>query len=442
MLTSGWGRYPRVDAQWRTFDSEKEIQRILDSLPPRRSSIARGMGRSYGDSSLAETVLSTRRLNRFISFDDATGDLVCESGVSLAEILEVFVPRGWFLPVTPGTKFVTVGGAIASDVHGKNHHREGSFSNHVIWLDVLLAEGSVVRCSRAQNMELFLATCAGYGLTGIVLRAALRLKKIETAYIRQKIVKAKDLEDALSAFDEYSSWTYSVAWIDCLSRGAKLGRSVLMAGEHATREEMKGKQDPLKLKPGMKLTVPVDFPSFALSSVTVRAFNFAYYAKATNSENEVLISYEPYFYPLDGIYNWNRIYGKRGFVQYQFVIPKEAGREGLKKILEKIAATERGSFLAVLKLFGKEDGPYLSFAKEGYTLALDFAVTSELLKELEELDAMVKDFGGRIYPTKDARMSPAMMEYGYQHLDKFRIVREKVDPRRRFSSLQSRRLEL
>lgn len=442
MLTTGWGRYPSIEAQWRTFDSENELRKILESLDPANAAIARGLGRSYGDSSLSENVLSTRRLNRFISFDDATGELVCESGVSLAEILEVFVPRGWFLPVTPGTKFVTVGGAIASDVHGKNHHKEGSFSNHVKWLDVLLADGSVVRCSRTQNTELFLATCAGYGLTGIVLRAALRLKKIETAYLRQKIVKAKNLEEALSAFDEYSGWTYSVAWIDCLSRGAKLGRSVLMAGEHATGEEMKGTQDPLKLKPGRKLRVPLDFPSFVLSTATVRAFNFAYYAKATNSQNEALISYEPYFYPLDGIHNWNRIYGKRGFVQYQFVIPKEAGREGLTKILQRIAAAGRGSFLAVLKLFGKEDAPYLSFAKEGYTLALDFPVTPNLLEELTELDAMVQGFGGRIYPTKDARMGSAMMESGYPKLAKFRSVREIVDPRRRFSSLQSRRLGL
>ncbi len=442
MLTSGWGQYPTIDAQWRSFDSEKQLQKILESLPHGKSAIARGLGRSYGDSSLAETLLSTRRLNRFISFDDATGELVCESGVSLAEILEVFVPRGWFLPVTPGTKFVTVGGAIASDVHGKNHHKDGSFSNHVNWLDVLLADGTVVRCSATQNTELFLATCAGYGLTGIILQAAIRLKNIETAYIRQKTVKAKNLGEALSAFNEYPGWTYSVAWIDCLSRGAKLGRSVLMLGEHASKEEVPRAHDPLTHERGRKFSVPVDFPSFALSTLTVRAFNSLYYTKASVSSSDAVIDYEPFFYPLDSIKNWNRIYGKRGFVQYQVVLPKEAGREGLTKILERISAAGRGSFLAVLKLFGKEDGPYLSFAKEGYTLALDFAVTAGLLKELEELDVLVKDFGGRIYPTKDARMSPEMMKSGYPKLDSFRSVREKVDPGRRFSSLQSRRLAI
>lgn len=438
MLTTGWGRYPSIDAQWRAFDSETELRKILESISLASPAIARGLGRSYGDSSLSENLLSTRRLNRLISFDDTNGELVCESGVSLAEILEVFVPRGWFLPVTPGTKFVTVGGAIASDVHGKNHHNAGSFSNHVVWLDLLLADGSTVRCSRNENTELLLATCAGYGLTGVILRASIRLKKIETAYIRQKTVKSKNLDEALTAFDEYAGWTYSVAWIDCLSGGSSLGRSVLMLGEHVTRQEAKSAENTLTLKRARKLSVPFDFPSFTLGSASVRAFNFVYYSKASSRES--VVPYEPFFYPLDSILHWNRIYGKRGFVQYQFVLPKESGMEGLRKVLHRTATGRRGSFLAVLKLFGKEDDPYLTFAKEGYTLALDFPVTRGLLKELEELDSIVKDYGGRIYPTKDARMSAATMRAGYPKLDDFARVREKVDPGRRFSSLQSRRL--
>lgn len=439
MVTSGWGRYPSVDASSHTFDSDEELRRVVEKLPAGQS-IARGLGRSYGDSSLSENLLSTRRFNRLISFDDVTGELVCESGVSLDEILDIFVPRGWFVPVTPGTRFVTVGGAIASDVHGKNHHREGSFSNHVLWLDLLLTDGSVKRCSHSENRELFLATCAGYGLTGVILRAAIRLKKIETAYIRERAIKTKNLDEVLDAFDEHAGWTYSVAWIDCLAGGKSLGRSILMLGEHATKDEAHGIASPLGTGSRRELAVPFDFSGFFLNSMTVRAFNAVYYGKASSREH--LVRYEPYFYPLDGVHNWSRIYGKRGFVQYQFVVRKEGGKEALKKILERTAERGLGSFLAVLKLFGSEDGPYLTFAKEGYTLALDFPVTTGLFRELDELDAVVREHGGRLYMTKDARMSPAMLRAGYPRLDQFRGVRAKVDPGRRFDSLQRRRLEI
>lgn len=439
MLTTGWGRYLKIDATSRTFDGDDQLRRLIETLPP-GSMIARGLGRSYGDSSLAENLLSSKRLNRFISFDDGTGDLVCESGVSLSEILDVFVPRGWFVPVTPGTRFVTVGGAIASDVHGKNHHREGSFSNHLLWIEVLIADGTLVRCSQSENRELFLATCAGYGLTGVIVRAALRLRKIETAYIRERTIKTKNLDEVLVAFDEHAGWTYSVAWIDCLSGGKDLGRSVLMLGEHALADELHGVDSPLRPGLNRELSVPVEFPGFVLNSFTVRAFNAVYYGKAVSREH--LVRYEPYFYPLDGVHNWSRIYGKRGFIQYQFVVPKESGKEALRKILHRTASHGLGSFLAVLKLFGKQDAPYLSFAREGYTLALDFPVNTGLFGELNELDSIIRDYGGRLYPTKDARMSPEMMRAGYTRINEFEEVREKVDPSRRFASLQSRRLEL
>ena len=436
MLAHGWGRYPSIDAKSFTFDGEGELRAVLGSVSGGHA-IARGLGRSYGDSALSENLLSTRRLNRFISFDDATGELVCESGVSLSEILDVFVPRGWFLPVTPGTRFVTVGGAIGSDVHGKNHHNAGSFSNHVTWIDLLISDGSVVRCSKFEREELFLATCAGYGLTGVILRAAVRLLKIETAYMRERTIKTKNLDEALEAFDEESGWTYSVGWIDCLAGGKSLGRSVLMLGEHATKSDVGEAADPLRLKPNRELAVPFEFPGFFLNAFTVRAFNGAYYGKASSKES--VVRYEPFFYPLDGVHNWSRVYGKRGFAQYQLVLPKVSGREGLKKILNVTASKGLGSFLAVLKLFGKEDGPYLSFAREGYTLALDFPMTTSLFQELDELDAIVKDYGGRLYPTKDSRMKKEMFRAGYPQTDKFMEVRSAVDPDRRFESLQSRR---
>ncbi len=437
MLAHGWGRYPSIDAKSFTFNSEADLRARLKSISS-GSAIARGLGRSYGDSSLSENLLSTSRLNRFISFDDTTGDLVCESGVSLSEILDVFVPRGWFLPVTPGTRFVTVGGAIASDVHGKNHHNAGSFSNHVKWIDLILADGSVARCSKSERPELFMATCAGYGLTGVILRAAVRLQTIETAYIRERTIRTKNLDEALVAFDEQAGWTYSVGWIDCLAGGKHLGRSVLMLGEHATRRDIGESKDPFRLRPNRELSVPFELPGFFLNTMTVRAFNSVYYGKASSGER--IVRYEPFFYPLDGVHNWSRIYGKRGFVQYQLVLPKESGKEGLKKILERTASKGLGSFLAVLKLFGKEDAPYLSFAKEGYTLALDFPITSSLFKELDEMDSVVSNYGGRIYPTKDSRMKGEMFYAGYPQIDKFKEVRAAVDPNRRFESLQSRRL--
>ncbi len=437
MLAHGWGRYPSIDAKSFTFNSEVELRARLETISS-GSAIARGLGRSYGDSSLSENLLSTGRFNRFISFDGATGELVCESGVSLSEILDVFVPRGWFLPVTPGTRFVTVGGAIASDVHGKNHHNAGSLSNHVSWMDILLADGDVARCSKSERGELFLATCAGYGLTGVILRASVRLQRVETAYIRERTIRTKNLDEVLDAFDEQAGWTYSVGWIDCLARGKNLGRSVLMLGEHATRADIKESMEALRPGPVRELAVPFEFPGFFLNTFTVRAFNVAYYGKASSRER--IIRYEPFFYPLDGVHNWSRIYGKRGFVQYQLVLPKESGKEGLKKILRVTASKGLGSFLAVLKLFGKEDGPYLSFAKEGYTLALDFPITSSIFVELDELDSIVKGYGGRLYPTKDSRMKKEMFLAGYPRRDKFMEIRSTVDPHRRFESLQSRRL--
>lgn len=437
MLAHGWGRYPSIDAKSFTFNGEADLRARLEAISS-GSAIARGLGRSYGDSSLSENLLSTGRLNRFISFDDATGELVCESGVSLSEILDVFVPRGWFLPVTPGTRFVTVGGAIASDVHGKNHHNAGSFNNHVTWIDLLLADGSVIRCSASESPELFLATCAGYGLTGVILRAAVRLKKVETAYIRERTIKTKNLDEVLDSFDEEAGWTYSVGWIDCLARGKNLGRSVLMLGEHATKADLKESMEPLRLKRNRELAVPFEFPGFFLNTLTVRAFNGVYYGKTSSRER--IVRYEPFFYPLDGVHNWSRIYGKRGFVQYQLVLPKASGKEGLKKILERTASKGFGSFLAVLKLFGKEDAPYLSFAKEGYTLALDFPITPPLFGELDDLDSIVMDYGGRLYPTKDSRMKKEMFRAGYPQRDKFMEIRSAVDPHRRFESLQSRRL--
>lgn len=432
MHLSGWGRYPTIDV---SLVQPATLNAARGSLGGLASLIPRGMGRSYGDSALAEQVVGTRQLRHLRSFDECCGQLDCDAGISLGELLDVFVPRGWFLPITPGTKFVSVGGAIASDVHGKNHHLHGCFSECVDSIEILLANGQLTRCSRSENPDLFHATCGGMGLTGLIIGARLRLRRIESAYIAQTTYKAANLEEVVSLFDRHSAATYSVAWIDCLATGESLGRSLLMLGEHALDGGLS-----LGSKPA--LSIPVDMPSLLLNRYSVQAFNELYYQRIRQIESQQRVSYESFFYPLDGIQQWNRLYGKQGFLQYQFVIPKAAGLEGMRAILQRIAASRRGSFLAVLKAFGAVNDNLLSFPAEGYTLALDFKYETGLLNLLSELDAMVLAYGGRLYLTKDARMSEATFKQSYPNWMQFQDVRARYGALHKFASLQSRRLGL
>lgn len=437
MKITNWGNYPVIDAQLCSPSNHTEIRHCLSASD---ELIPRGLGRCYGDSSLSSTIVSMLRMNHFLAFDETNGILTCESGVSLEEILEVIVPKGWFLSVTPGTKYVTLGGAIASDVHGKNHHIAGSFSRHLLSMKVMLSDGAIVDCSGIDNSDLFWSTCGGMGLTGIILEATIRLTKIETAYIRQKIVKSKNIDEAIDLFETYKQWTYSVAWIDCLAKGNSLGRSALILGEHATRDEIGYRyRDPLKIDKRRSFPVPIFFPNFLLNTYTVKLFNELRYA--TYRAKEGVVEYEPFFYPLDVLSDWNKIYGKRGFTQYQFVIPKESSREGLKKILARITKSGEGSFLAVLKLFGEQTS-LLSFPREGFTLALDFPITKNTLKLFDELDAMVAEFGGRIYLSKDVRMSHNLFVQGYSESSKFKQIKKHYDPSMKFQSLQSKRIGL
>ena len=437
MKISNWGNYPLIDANIFSPTDDKGIKECIlasDELIPR------GLGRCYGDSSLNTTIVSMLRMNHFLAFDDINGILTCEAGVSLEEILDVCVSRGWFLSVTPGTKYVTVGGAIASDVHGKNHHVAGSFSRHVVSIKIMLSDGTVVRCSDKERQDLFWSTCGGMGLTGVILEASIRLLKIETAYIRQRIVKSKNIDEAIDLFETNKHWTYSVAWIDCLAKGNSLGRSALVLGEHATQDEVGYRyRNPLNIDKKRPIPVPVYFPNYLLNTYTVKLFNELRYA--TYIAKDSVVEYEPFFYPLDFIANWNKIYGKRGFTQYQFVLPKESSREGLKKILTRIAQSGEGSFLAVLKLFGQQSG-ILSFPREGFTLALDFPITPTTLVLFDELDAMVADFGGRIYLSKDVRMSKELFAKGYSAASQFRDIKKQFDPLFKFRSLQSKRIGL
>ncbi len=408
---TNWGNFPVVEKEMKSEDSSAKIKEYVRN---HNDIIARGNGRCYGDASLSENIFSTKRLNKFISFDRLNGVIECESGVLLSDVLEVIVPQGYFLFVTPGTKFISIGGAIASDVHGKNHHAEGCFSEYVIEFSLLNEKGEILNCSRTENSEKFWATIGGMGLTGIILSAKFKLKNIESSFIRQESVKAENLDEIFTLFDQSECWTYNVAWIDCLQKGKNLGRSIMMRGEHAFKHELpiKLQQNPLKLKKNSSPSIPFYFPNFVLNNFTVKLFNLLYFFKQSKKENKNFVHYEPFFYPLDIVSDWNRIYGKNGFIQYQMVIPKKNGKEGMKKILETIAKSGNGSFLAVLKLFGKNNpDAYNSFPMEGYTLALDFKVNSKLRKLVEQLDAIVEEFGGRIYLTKDSMSKSSLTNY-------------------------------
>ena len=430
MLCTAWGNYPKIECNRYQFKTPNQLRDILKSKAPL---IPYGNGRSYGDSALASNIIETRQRDYFLDFDESRGLLSVESGVLLSEILEHFIPRGWFLQVTPGTKLITVGGAIASDVHGKNHHKVGCFSSCVEEFDIMLPSGEVVTCSPKDTPTLWRATCGGQGLTGVILNAKIYLKRINSKYIKQTTIKTANLKETFEAFEEYSYMPYSVAWIDCLAKGEDIGRSLLMVGDFDSDGELDYRLKDTK-------TIPIDFPTFALNSWSVKAFNMLYYGKVKEKISNQRVDIDTFFYPLDAINHWNRIYGKKGFTQYQFILPKESSFEGLQKILKAISDSGKGSFLAVLKLYGKANSNWLSFPMEGYSLALDFKIEDGLFELLDRLDKIVIEYGGRIYLTKDARVSKEVFEKGYPDIDKFREFREKNRMQEVFESLQSKRV--
>jgi FAD/FMN-containing dehydrogenase len=429
---SGWGRFPELILNLVNIRNEEHLKKIIPNIS---NFITRGNGRSYGDSSLSSTCVSNIQNNRVLEFDEKTGVIRCESGILLSEIIEIFVPRGWFLKVTPGTKFVTVGGAIASDVHGKNHHKNGCFSTSLIEIRLMLPDGDIINCSQQEHKELFLATCGGMGLTGVILEAVFSLKSILSKNIKQTTIKTKNLHQTFDAFEKYSDATYSVAWIDCLSKGNSIGRSLLVTGEFSDDYD-------LKYSSKKVVSIPFNFPSIALNYFSVKLFNALYYFKAKSGVSHQDVGLDSFFFPLDSIDNWNRIYGRNGFVQYQFILPKKESFEGLTKILEKISDKGLGSFLAVLKLYGKENENYLSFPMEGYSLALDFKIQKGLFNFLKELDQIVLEYNGRIYLAKDSRVDKSVFEKGYPNINQFREFRKLQGMTEKFTSLQSERLGL
>ena len=434
---SGWGRYP-------VYSCELERpERYADLRSDAASVIARGQGRSYGDAALNENrrVLLTERVNRLLEFNVANGILRAEAGVTLAEIIDVIVPIGWFLPVTPGTKFVSLGGCVAADVHGKNHHHEGSFGDHVLSMELILADGSRVVCSPSENSGLFWATVGGMGLTGTIGEVTIKLIPIQSALMKVRHNAAVNLDRLFRLMqDPDLDDRYTVAWIDSLSSGKDLGRGILMCGHHAAAEEV---PDDLhgSIKPARSRSIPFDFPAWALNPLSISAFNSRYYKKESGRRFPFLSSYDSYFYPLDAIAAWNRMYGKRGFVQYQCVIPDASSFEAIHKLLEELSNSRRPSFLAVLKRLGPQGRGLLSFPVAGYTLALDLPIRDNSLFELlNKLDEIVLRRGGRVYLAKDARLSAESFRAMYPRYTEWLKIKNAVDPQNKFSSSLSRRL--
>jgi FAD/FMN-containing dehydrogenase len=439
---SGWGANVRADCVLREPETPGEAAAALDHA----GTIARGLGRSYGDAALNDggQVLGLRRLDRYLSFDAESGVLACEAGVTLEQIIRDFTPGGWFPMITPGTKYVTVGGCIANDVHGKAHHAQGCFSACVDALTVLLASGEVVRASRDENADLFWGTFGGMGLLGVVLTARLRLRRIETTYFRQKAVPVADLDAMLAALEDNDrTFPYSVATLDVTATGARLGRGVVSVGDHATRAELPPRlaADPLRVSGPPKVDVPFELPELTLNPLTIRVVNALIQRRLRGAPP--FGHYEGFFYPLDIIAHWNRGYGRRGFAQYQFVIPFADGPRRLRGILEAILSSRELPFLNVLKRFGRESGGVLSFPREGYTLAIDFPVRANTVSVLRRLDAMVLEAGGRVYLGKDSYLEAQSFRAMYpEAIDRWLEIKAKYDPEGVFTSDLARRVGL
>jgi FAD/FMN-containing dehydrogenase len=414
-----WGRYPDatpaavVPVVWRS--DPPPLERLGGPVLPY------ACGRSYGDSCLNDggLLLDTGGLDRMIAFEEERGLLRCEAGVTLAEILALIVPRGWFLPVVPGTRWVSVGGAIANDIHGKNHHRAGTFGAHVTRLELLRSSGDRIVCT--PDDEVFRATVGGLGLTGLILWAEIRLKPVPGPGIAMERIRFSGLDAFFDLAAEDADYEYTAAWVDCLARGRRMGRGIYLRGDHAPRE----RQVPSPLLPA-RLRMPADAPAGLLNRFTLGLFNEAYYRGGLRARHKTNVPYAPFFFPLDGVGDWGRFYGRRGFLQYQCVVPDQPGGGPIRTILERISHSGEPASLAVLKRFGGAPSPgLLSFPRAGMTLAVDFAFRGRLtLALLDELDAVVREAGGAVYPAKDARMSPRSFREFFPALERFTRQRD------------------
>ncbi len=410
-----WGRYPTYPAHMKPLHWQGDFPRAIDGV--HHGALPVGMGRSYGDVCLLKdgTLLPTVSMNRILDFDMATGVLTAEAGITLAQILEFTVPRGYFLPVSPGTKYVTLGGAIANDIHGKNHHVAGTFGCHVPQFELVRSDGTRLICSQTENPDFYAATIAGLGLTGVITWAQLKMIPIVSRACDVEYIHFHGVDEFLDLTTRYAHATYTVSWVDVTSTGKNFARGIFMAGEHSTVPA------PLTTSAKPKLTFPIELPGFALNKYSVAAFNTLFFHKQMGAHKKFVQDYEPYFYPLDAVLKWNKMYGKSGLLQFQYAIPWEHAREGTIAILGEVAKSGLASFLAVLKAFGDMPSPgMMSFPRAGITLALDFPIKPGVSFALfDRLAEMTNEFGGRLYPAKDARMTSAQYQTFYPQWESF-----------------------
>jgi decaprenylphospho-beta-D-ribofuranose 2-oxidase len=444
---TGWGRLAPSSAELAEPASDADAAAALQAAAPSRGAIARGLGRSYNNAAQCGDglVISTARLNRIIALDATTGLAACEAGVSLEQLMVAGLPAGWFVPVSPGTRQVTVGGAIAADVHGKNHHVAGSFARHVPSFDLLLPRGELRTVTPRADPSLVWATAGGMGLTGLIVRATVQLKRVATSRVRVDTVRTADIDETMAVLAEHDrAYGYTVAWSDSLARGASLGRSVITSGDFADPADLPsgGRADPFVFRPGARLSVPPGVPPGLVSRYTVALANEAWYRKAPRLRRGELQTIGKFFHPLDGVRNWNRVYGPGGFRQYQYVVP--FGQEAaVRRSFELVSAARAPSFVTVLKRFGEQDPGLLSFPMAGWTLALDLpARTPGLAGLLGALDDLVVGAGGRVYLAKDSRVPADVLAQMYPRLAEFRALRASLDPKAVLASDLSRRLGL
>lgn len=429
---AAWGRL--------TMPGAELLGENLESIT-HNTVLSRGMGRSYGDSSLParpnDKIVGTRLANRILDFDSETGILRAEAGFTLVELNRLFIPRGFFSPVTPGTKFVTLGGMVASDVHGKNHHREGCFGAHVRSLRMRLADDSVVKCSPTEHADLFYASIGGMGLLGHILEVEFTLHRIPSPWVFMESERVRDIDEFLAALGRAApQWPMTMGWIDCLSRGRSMGRGILMAGRWAKPEE--ARQTPPRRS--AERTFPIELPNWALNTVTARVFNAGYYWQHMRKSAQGVIAPDPFFYPLDAILHWNRVYGPRGFTQYQCVLPRAAGSEAVREFMERLTRLGGASPLCVIKDCGPEGKGVLSFPLEGTSIAVDMAISADIQRIVDSLNEFVIAAGGRIYLTKDRFTRPEHFRAMEPRLPQFMAARQKWDPYRRLRSAQSVRI--
>lgn len=427
---SGWGLYPNTEANVIEIKNDKKYLDLLSN-----QFIARGNGRSYGDSSLGKNIISTLNLNQIISFDKENGQIILQCGVLLNDLIKTIIPYGWFLPVSPGTKFITIGGAIASDIHGKNHHLVGCISNYVTYFKILLPGFGEIYCDKSKNNELFKHTFGGMGLTGLIVEVGLKLKKIQSTYIEQTTIKTQNLKETFDVMEKNLSEEYSVCWLDTSAQKKNLGRGLVYLGKHSEDKN-------ILIKTKKKIKIYKKFIPNLCSNYLFKILNFIFYKKNFLKIKKEKIYFDDYFYPLDKIDNWNYFYGKKGFLQYQFCIPYEDSYNGIIEILHEIQKANNVSFTSVLKLMGKQNQNTLSFPFKGYTLALDFPRDKNIFKLLDRLDQIVIKYNGKVYLTKDSRLNKDTFRKMYKNYKIFYEFRKKNNLLNQIQSNQSQRLDI